>query len=135
MRYAMPWKFSAIHGFTLLEILLAMVIFLLGSVSILSLFVFAVDLHKEAREEQKIASMAQSILAELKGVDMLYGVEIKNIENKKCKNFPYYTYNVFFKDIGNNALWVDLKICYQRYDRKEEVSFQTIVYRHLPKRQ
>ncbi|NUM34966.1 MAG: prepilin-type N-terminal cleavage/methylation domain-containing protein [Candidatus Brocadiae bacterium] len=131
----MCYRFCQSKGFTLLEILLAMVIFLLGSVSVLSLFVFALDLHRDAIEEQKIASMAQSILAELKGVDVLYGLEIKNIEGIKCKNFPDYTYDVLFKDIGNNALWVDLRIYYKRYDKKQEFSFQTVFYRHLPQRQ
>ncbi len=125
-------KYPATKGFTLLEILLAMVIFLLGSVSLLSLFVLSVDLHKSAIEDQKISYMAQSILSELKGVDILYGVEIKNIQNKKSKNFPDYTYDILFQDIGNDAVWVDLKINYQRYGKKEEVAFNTIFYRNFP---
>ena len=130
----MQLKWKNTKAFTLIEILLAMVIFLIGSVSILSLFVFSIDLYKNAIDSQQVALMAQSILAELKGVDIVQGVEIKNIQNKTSKNFPGYAYDVFFKDIGNDALWVDLKIYYERYGKKEEVSFNTIIYRYLVKK-
>jgi len=54
-------------GLTLVEVLMALAIFLIGSVSIIGLFVTASMLHKDAVERRTASYIAEDLLAELKG--------------------------------------------------------------------
>jgi len=76
------------QGFTLIEVLIAMAIFLVGSAGLWGLIATSINTHREAIDEQKIAFLAESIVAELRGVDIVVGRDIKNIVNAKSKKLP-----------------------------------------------
>ena len=60
-------------GFTLIEILIAMAIFLIGSSSIWGIVSVSLTMHRDSIDEQKIAIMADSIISELRSVDIVIG--------------------------------------------------------------
>ncbi len=55
-------------GLTLLEVLIALGVFLLGAVGIVSLFVAAGVLHTDATQRRKAAFIAEEVLAEVSGM-------------------------------------------------------------------
>ncbi|HRU52423.1 MAG: prepilin-type N-terminal cleavage/methylation domain-containing protein [Planctomycetes bacterium] len=121
------------QGFTLIEVLIAMAIFLVGSAGLWGLIATSINTHREAIDEQKIAFLAESIVAELRGVDIVVGRDIKNIVNAKSKNYPDYTYDVQFTNMENNTVLVQLQIHCIRYGKKQSYDFKTVVCRQLRK--
>ncbi|HNZ65775.1 MAG TPA: prepilin-type N-terminal cleavage/methylation domain-containing protein [Planctomycetota bacterium] len=121
------------QGFTLIEVLIAMAIFLVGSAGLWGLIATSINTHREAIDEQKIAFLAESIVAELRGVDIVVGRDVKNIVNAKSKNYPDYTYDVQFTNMENNTVLVQLQIHCIRYGKKQSYDFKTVVCRQLRK--
>lgn len=124
-------RHSNISAFTLLEILIAMMIFVLGSVGIWSLLVAAIENHKQALSDEQIAFLASSLVAELQEVDLAQGKNLVPIYNATSKLFPRYKFDIVFTDLEQDAVLIRLVIHYLRYGSKREEIFYTILPRHF----
>ena len=118
-------------GFTLLEILIALVIFVLGSVSIWSLFAVAVNTYNESLDHQVATLVAESIIAEFEDVDVVKGKVLLPVYEGKSIHFPDYKYQLKWVDLGNDALLIKLKIFYQRRGQERDFEFRTVMYRSV----
>ena len=115
------------YGFTLIEILMAMSIFLVGSISIWAVLASSLRLHKNAIDEQNASLIASSIIAELEKVDILKNRQLSSIKNIPSKNFPDYHYDILFEDIGYGNVLVRINVFYKRKGRLNSYKFKTII--------
>ncbi len=123
-------KIKNTHGFTLLEILIALVVFVMGSVSIWSLFAVAVNTYNESLDHQIATLVAESIIAEFEDVDSAKNnPKLLAVYEGKSIHFPDYKYQLKWVDIGDDALLIKLKIFYQRRGQQREFKFNTVMYR------
>ncbi len=119
-------------GFSLLEILIAILIFVIGSASIWSLFALAIDTHAQAVDEQMVALLAESLIAELQDVHIQKGKILLPISQAEKEAFPDYRYDIQFDDLPNNAVFITLTIFYSRRGQILEEVFHTVIHRVLP---
>lgn len=120
-------------GFTLIEILVAMAIFLIGSSSIWGVVSTSVAMHRDSIDEQKIAIMADSIIAELRSVDIVVGQPLPQLKDKTPLQYSNYTYDIQCQELDNDTVWVDLTIYTKKYGKKQAYPFHTIIRYHAPK--
>lgn len=123
----------ATSAFTLLEILIAMMIFVVGSVSILSLWIAAINMYRESLAQQEICLLAESLIAEIAEGDLAKNHNLTPIRNAGNKHFPQYKYDMTFADLGQDAVKVSLNIHYNRYGREQQENFEVVLLRYLPK--
>ena len=122
-------------GFTLLEILIALFIFLIGATSVCALWTLAVTTHQKSVDDEQIAYLAESLLDELQRSNSIKkGQSLASIEQKTRQIFPGYKYKITFQDIGNDAIFIQIKISYVRYGRTREKVFSSVLNRWLPKK-
>lgn len=121
------------RGFLLLEILLALFIFVLGSASIWALWTASLETHKQALAEQGIAMLAESLVAEIQDVYLRQGMPLPSIRNVASKNFPGYQYDVVFTDVGEDAILLTIHVRYNRYGRPQQETMHTVLYRQMAK--
>ena len=119
------------QAFTLIEILLALLIFVIGSVSLWALFISAIETHKRAIDEQQAALLAETLVAELRQQQIVKHARLEPIKDGTHPGFPGYRYNVVFSDLGQQAVLVALTIGYRRHGRRHEEFFRTVVYRRF----
>lgn len=119
-------------GFSLLEILIAILIFVIGSASIWSLFALAIDTHAQAVDEQMVALLAESLIAELQDVHIQKGKVLLPIKQAERETFPGYRYDIQFDDLPNDAVFITLTISYSRRGQIQEEIFHTVIHRVLP---
>ena len=120
-------KIRKAQGFTLLEILIALVVFVMGSVSIWSLFAVAVNTYNESLDHQIASLVAESVLADLEDVYLVKSNKRSVFEGKSF-HFPEYKYELKWVDIGDDAIFIKLKIFYQRRGQEREFKFHTVIY-------
>lgn len=111
-------------GFTLMEILMAMMVFILGSVSILALFVSSISNHKDALDNESVALLVESIISDL---TLIKGKPLHSINNQQKKNFPDFMYDVHFRSLGYESVFVEIKIKYKRNGKQREQKFTTVL--------
>ncbi len=121
---------KSINGFTLIEILMALLVFIVASVSIWALYVASLEVHKQAIDQERMAWLAESLLAELRNVNVITQVELKPVQGQKLAYFPDYTYDILFQDLGNDAVGIEIKIYNRRYGQVKPQSFYTVLYRY-----
>lgn len=120
-------------GFTLIEILIAMAIFLIGSSSIWGIVSVSLTMHRDSIDEQKIAIMADSIISELRGVNIVAGKQLPQLKNMTPLQYSNYTYDIQCKELDHDTVWVDLTIYTKKYGTKQNYPFHTIIRYHAPK--
>ena len=120
-------------GFTLIEILIAMAIFLIGSSSIWGIVSVSLTMHRDSIDEQKIAIMADSIISELRGVDIVAGQPLPQLKNITPLQYSNYTYDIQCKELDNDTVWIDLTIYTKKYGTRQSYPFHTIIRYHAPK--
>lgn len=119
-------------GFTLMEVLVALAVFIVGIAGIWGLYWAALQSHQQALDEQRVAWLAQSLMAELKNTELRSQLPLPNISHAKSQFFPDYSYDIVCHDIGHNAVAIELKISYLRRGKTKQQSFYTVVYRAFP---
>ncbi|WP_372366982.1 prepilin-type N-terminal cleavage/methylation domain-containing protein [Candidatus Uabimicrobium sp. HlEnr_7] len=125
-------------GFTLLEILIALVVFVLGSVSIWSLFAVAINTYNESLDYQTASLFAETIITDFEDVVFVKGVILRSSYSSDDKdffdyrkNFRGYKYQIKWVDLGSDALLIKLTIFYQRRGVEREFKFRTVLYRTM----
>jgi type II secretory pathway pseudopilin PulG len=117
------------HGFLLLEILVALFIFIIGSTSVWALWSAATETHREALVEQNISMLAESLVAEVSGVYLRQGMALPAMQNVASQHFPGYQYDILGRDLGENAVLLTISIRYNRYGRPQQEILHTVLYR------
>lgn len=114
-------------GFTLLEILVAILIFVLGSTSIWALWLATIENHKRAVVEQGLANFGESLFAEIQ-FGLLHGQSLKTIHGVASKNFPGYHFDLEVTGQRGHAVFVRIRVYYLRYGKPQEEEFYTVFY-------
>jgi len=114
-------------AFTLLEVLIAMLILLVGSTSICALWIGAIDLHKRALDKERVATLADSILAEMQSGD--WKERLAKGRWESTKYFPGYSIVIDTTPLPNHSLFLQLTISYKRYGRMRRQVFHTVLWK------
>ena len=122
-------------GLTLLEIMVALAIMIIGIASVFALFAAATALHKRAVDQTNAALIAQKILSEL-DCRLTAGADIKELQKTgvALPEFPNYTYDLRLTPVDKtqNEFYVDLAVRWKTRGRVREQRFNTICIRSLP---
>lgn len=110
------------RGFTLLEILVAMMIFLVGSTSIFALWIAAIKIHKDALDEEQVSFLATSLMADYQGRKVHAPVS-GAVDNR----FPGLSYDMSFIALGQGAVLMKLTIACKRGGKTRSEIFYTVL--------
>ena len=127
------------RGFTIVEILVALAVFVIGVVSILALFSIAMRAHKKGVDQTRAGIMANSLLDDLRQAIKDPEFPMENISDQTMDGFPtIYKYDVTFTpfedptpDDGVPAreVKVVITIKWPKAGVMEEASFETVLLR------
>ena len=117
------------HAFVLIEILVALFIFAIGSTSIWALWTSAVATHQQALTEQAVAMLGESLVAEIQ-YGILRGQPLSTVRGVASQQFPGYQYDLIATDLGGYAVLLEISIVYSRYGQGNRHSFRTVFYRY-----
>ncbi len=112
-------------GFTLLEILIALLILIVSLVSVFALFGAASASHRRAVASQNAAQLAYSVLAELEQVPN--PGTLANMAGKTNPAFDGYTYDVTFSQVGVNEIEAVVTIHWKKAGKDESEIYRTIL--------
>lgn len=112
-------------GFTLLEILIALLILIVSLVSVFALFGAASASHRRAVTSQNAAQLAYSVLAELEQVPNPGA--LTNMAGKTNPAFDGYTYDVTFTQVGVNEIEAVVTIRWKKAGKDESEIYRTIL--------
>jgi len=126
------------RGFTLVEILVALFVMLVGISSAFALFAAATALHKRATDQTSAAVIAESIFSQLQS-ELTAGVELSDIRkaNLMPKGYEGYRHDIELVPIDpyENEIYVRLVITWLKRGTGREQEFSTILLRHVPFRE
>ena len=126
---------SSESGFTLVEILVALFVMLVGLSSAFALFAAATAMHKRALDQSTSAVMAESILSEVES-KLTSGIQISQITrmNAEFPTYDGYRYDLELVPMDDNEdeIYVKLTIRYLKQGRDRSQHFSTIMIRHIP---
>jgi Tfp pilus assembly protein PilV len=112
-------------GFTLLEILIALLILIVSLVSVFALFGAASASHRRAVAAQNASQLAYSILAELEQVPNPGA--LTNMTGKTNPSFEGYTYDVTFTLVAPNEIEAIVTIHWKKGGKEESEIYRTIL--------
>lgn len=113
-------------GFSLLEILIALMIFAVGIVSVVALLGAATSTHARGVDAYHVSHLASTVLAELERTGP------QTVFNQQHPAFPpNYTYDVETEEIPqtNGLMLVKVRVKWQRGGRKNSEEFVTTMLR------
>ncbi len=115
-------------GFTLVEVLVAVGIFMLGMLGILALYGSAARSGRLAADETNAALLAQTVVAELRS-QVNAGHKITAVIERSHDDFPRYKYSVEAVELdeGSGEYYVRIEIFWQRKSKVRAEKFNTIV--------
>ena len=112
-------------GFTLLEILIALLILIVSLVSVFALFGAASASHRRAVASQNSAQLAYTVLAELEQVPNPGA--LANMIGRTHVSFDGYTYDVVFKQVGTNEIEAVVTIRWKKAGKDQSEVYTTIL--------
>ena len=122
-------------GFTLLEIIVALSIMLIGIASVFALFAAATALHKRSVDQTNAALIAGMVFSDLDS-KITTGIDIAKLQKTGASllEFPNYTYDLHLTPIDENGeeLYIDLTVRWKTKGKIREQTFSTIRIRALP---
>lgn len=114
-------------GFTLMEILIALGIFVIAAVSIMSLFMVATSTHKRAVDATRAGMLAETLLSEIDTAARTQGA-IRAVSKKTPHpDYPGMTYTIELKEITPDEHKVVVVIHWKREGKDREQRFDTVV--------
>lgn len=126
---------SASGGFTLVEILVALFVMLIGLSSAFALFAAATAMHKRALDQSTAAILADSIFSEVES-KLTVGVEINKLARTgdTFPEFKGYSYDLELIPVDDNEdeIFVKVTIRWRKQGRERNQVFSTILIRHIP---
>ncbi len=122
-------------GFTLIEILVALGIFVVGMISIVGLLVAGTGAHRDALVETDVTFLVDSILAEIEGApDFVYGGPLQNRQNVRSRHYPDFLYHVTFEQLGAIGLevLVQVEVFWKSRGQERSRTYRTILLKRIP---
>ena len=118
------------EGFTLVEVLVAVCIFMLGILGVIALFGSAAKSGRQAADETNAALLAQTVVAELRS-QVNAGHKITAVIERSHDDFPGYKYSVEAVELddGDREYYVEIDIFWKRRSRVRSEKFKTIIIR------
>lgn len=119
-------------GFTLLEVIFALLILALGIASIIPLFTVGATSHKRGVDQTIVSFSAQNIVSELQSV--LNTLNPQDIQNKTITGYgATYTYDANFQiiDRERNAFLVKITVKWHTRGKENSEKFETILLRKV----
>lgn len=115
-------------GFTLLEILVALGIFVVAVSSIVSLLLVAASSHKRAVDRTRAALLAEAVFADLEGQRRV-GQPLQPITAGKHPDFPgmFYDLELEFSQQVNTVARAKLTVRWQREGKRRTHLFETML--------
>ncbi len=116
-------------GFTLMEILIALGIFVIAVSSIMSLFMVAASTHKRAIDNTRAATLAESLLSEMQA-DVKRGKILGTEKGKRSPDYPGITYDIVIQRVNPNDRYeakVTIVIRWKREGKDRSESFETLI--------
>lgn len=117
-------------GFTLLEILVALIILGIGSVSLIALFTIGSVAHRQGMDQAVLNRLSQSILTHLQLT--LNTADPQGLKDQAMEGFPpQYRYDAKFTplDPHRNVFIVEVTIRWQGDKKRELYTFSSILRR------
>ena len=125
-------------GFTLVEILVALFVMLVGISSAFALFAAATALHKRATDQTSAAVIAESIFSQVQS-ELTAGAELSDIRKGSYmpKGYEDYKYELELIAVDNyeNEIFVKLSVIWRKRGIGRKQEFSTILIRHIPFRE
>jgi type II secretory pathway pseudopilin PulG len=122
-------------GFTLLEIIVALALMMIGIASAFALFAAGTALHKRSVDQTNTALIAEQVFSDLDS-KLTTGIDIAKLQKKGASlpEFRDYTYDLHLIPIDKNGeeLYVDLTVRWKTRGKIREQTFSTIRIRSLP---
>jgi len=93
------------NGFTLMEVITAVFVFLVGIVGVISLFAAAAVFHKGARDKTIVSLAVQQVISDIE-LDLKLNPlrdskgDLKRMEDRPVQGFDQFVYDVEFKEHG-----------------------------------
>ncbi|MBI1852650.1 MAG: prepilin-type N-terminal cleavage/methylation domain-containing protein [Planctomycetes bacterium] len=124
------------RGFTLIEMVVALGVLLVGMVSVLALFTTAISLHKEAIDQTESSLIAEQVMTRIRGqVDA--GRDPKAVAQAfadwKDPDHPNYRVTAELADVHNAAAepeWLlSIHVRFQKGNRERQETYRTILVR------
>lgn len=118
-------------GFTLLEVLIAIVVLVLGVLAVLPLFAVATSSQKRGIDHTRASLLAQRIAAELHP----NVTNPRNLKDQSCgSDYPEYRYDAEYAPVDSNdpfksAYVLRVRIRWTETDLDKSETFETIVHR------
>jgi type II secretory pathway pseudopilin PulG len=126
------------EGFTLVEILVALFVMLVGISSAFALFAAATALHKRATDQTSAAVIAESVFSQIQS-ELTAGVELSDIRKADLmpKEYESYKYDLELVpvDVYENEIYVKLTVTWRKRGTGRKQEFSTILIRHIPFRE
>jgi len=122
-------------GFTLIEILVALFVMLIGLSSAFALFAAATAMHKRATDQSMAAIMADSIFSEVES-RLTAGVDINRIARMDARFPKYEGYRYDLEliplDANEDEIYARLSIRWNTQGKELSRVFSTILIRRIP---
>lgn len=119
-------------GFTLMEVVIAMLILVTGMVSILALFAHAVGIHRAAVDDARTAMVAESVLDRLdfewSESGSVGGVQGMTFEGPEVAPYAVSTSATEVAD-SEDALAVTVTLTWRRGTKEQEAVFHSVLLR------
>ena len=122
-------------GFTLVEILVALGIFVVGMGSIVGLLMAATWSHRQAQIETDVTLLVDSLVSEIESSPrFVIKQPLANIQKRESRQYPGFSYNVRFEALDSVGFEVLSLIEVEWTERGEKRSrvFRTILLRKFP---
>ncbi|MFH1421493.1 MAG: prepilin-type N-terminal cleavage/methylation domain-containing protein [Planctomycetota bacterium] len=122
-------------GFTLLEVIVALSIMMIGISSAFALFAAATALHKRSIDQTNSGLIAETVLSNL-DLKLTTGIELSDLQivNGALPEYPNYTYELILVplDADEREIYIDLAVKWKRGGKLCEQVFNSIRLRRLP---
>lgn len=118
------------NGFTLLEILMAVIIFTIGITSLLPLFMAGATSQKRGADQTTISIITERIVAEIQA--NLTTTNPPGIRDAKVLDYPSYSYDAAFQSVQNgDAFMVNITVKWREKGIVRSEQFSTLLLRNL----
>ncbi len=122
---------TSLSGFTLMEVLIALMILAVGLASVFALLGTGAQSHRRGVRDAVVSAYAQTILAELESGVHPAIVAFQSVKDQTHPGFPsFYKYDLEFKktlDLNDNLMVAVLTIKWPYGNKFDSVKFETVL--------
>ena len=121
-------------GFSLLEVLVALGVLMIGLSSVFALMAAATATHKKSIDETNSAFVAQGVIADVAGkLSLAKKLEDLQVKGQRMVGYPFYSYDVYLEPVDQEGfeILVAVSIYWDQGGKKHAKTYQTILLKGL----